>query len=538
MILGGYGGFGGRLSDLLAERGHHILVAGRSQLKAEKFCEKIENGQAVQMDRNGNIREAIIQHQPDLIIDAAGPFQGSSYRVAEHSIAAAIPYLDLADGRAFVCGIGKLDDAAIAAGVPVISGASSVPALSGAVIRHLASETEHVEAIEMAISASNKATVGSSVSNAILSYVGKPIQVRQAGRWDTVYGWQDIRSIDFEVNDTPGIGKRLVALADVPDLELVPRQFENMPAVSFRAGTELAFQNRGLWIASWPVRWGWIRSLEPAAKFLLSLQNVTRALGSDVSGMKVELFGHMESKPSRNSWTLIAQKGDGPQIPTFAAVILSEKILCGQLKAGAYEASQLLTLSEFQPLFDRYAIAHETITRETVPSLYQRVMGSDFEQLPGSLQQLHTVMRDGGFRGEAEVTRGKNPIARSIATIFGFPTVGKHDLQVHIKIDDKGERWTRSFSGKIFASHLRKSGRYLTENFGLLQFQFALPVTDGSLTMVMTGWKFGFLPLPLFLAPRSEASEWEESGRFHFDVPITLPLVGLMVHYRGWLEPR
>ncbi len=537
LILGGYGGFGARLSGLLAERGHHILVAGRSQLKAEKFCQKIKNGQALQMDRNGDIQQAITQYQPNLIIDAAGPFQGSSYRVAEHSIASAIPYLDLADGRAFVCGIGKLDDAAIAAGVPVISGASSVPALSGAVIRHLASETEHVEAIEMAISASNKATVGSSVSKAILSYVGKPIRVRRAGHWDTGYGWQDIRSIDFDVNDTPGIGLRLVALADVPDLELVPRQFENMPSVSFRAGTELAFQNLGLWMASWPVRWGWIKSLEPAAKFLLSFQNITRVLGSDISGMKVSLFGHRAGKPCRKSWTLIAQKGDGPQIPTFAAVILAEKILRGQLKPGAYDASQLLTLSEFQSLFDCHAITHETVFRETAPSLYRRVMGCDFEQLPGSLQQLHTVLRDGGFRGEAQVTRGKNPLSRLIATIFGFPSVGKHDLQVHIKVDGKGERWTRRFSGKNFTSHLRKSGRFLTENFGPLQFQFALPVTDSRLTMVMTGWKFWCLPLPLFLAPRSEASEWEESERFHFDVPITLPLVGLMVHYRGWLEP-
>jgi hypothetical protein len=40
------------------------------------------------------------------------------------------------------------------------------------------------------------------------------------------------------------------------------------------------------------------------------------------------------------------------------------------------------------------------------------------------------------------------------------------------------------------------------------------------------------------LAPRSDASEFTgPDGRFHFDVRISLPIGGLLVHYRGWLEP-
>ena len=45
------------------------------------------------------------------------------------------------------------------------------------------------------------------------------------------------------------------------------------------------------------------------------------------------------------------------------------------------------------------------------------------------------------------------------------------------------------------------------------------------------------IPLPQSVAPRTHAREWQEQGRFHFDVPISLPLVGLVVHYTGWLEP-
>lgn len=64
--------------------------------------------------------------------------------------AAGVAYLDLADDRAFVTGIG-----AIRADVPILSGASSVSALLGAVVRDLAGGMERVTAVEAAIAASN-----------------------------------------------------------------------------------------------------------------------------------------------------------------------------------------------------------------------------------------------------------------------------------------------------------------------------------------------------------------------------------------------
>lgn len=188
LVLGGYGGFGGRLSQILAARGHHVIVAGRSLEKTKHFCQTIKNSEPVQADRNSDIGNVFAQHQPDLVIDAVGPFQGSSYQLVGLCIAAAIPYLDLADSRDFVCGINDLNDATTTAGIPAISGASSVPALSGAAIRHLALQSFQIEAVEMAISASNKAAAGPSVSKAILSYVGKPIKIRRGGQWQTGYG--------------------------------------------------------------------------------------------------------------------------------------------------------------------------------------------------------------------------------------------------------------------------------------------------------------------------------------------------------------
>jgi len=46
------------------------------------------------------------------------------------------------------------------------------------------------------------------------------------------------------------------------------------------------------------------------------------------------------------------------------------------------------------------------------------------------------------------------------------------------------------------------------------------------------------IPLPRRLAPGGIAYESAEDGRFRFFVEITLPLIGLIVRYQGWLAAR
>ena len=67
----------------------------------------------------------------------SGRMADDPYRVARAAIAAGAHYIDLADDGAFVAGIGALDEEARAAGVAVISGASSVPAISAAALDEL-----------------------------------------------------------------------------------------------------------------------------------------------------------------------------------------------------------------------------------------------------------------------------------------------------------------------------------------------------------------------------------------------------------------
>lgn len=488
------------------------------------------------LDRSG-ITAALKEHEPDIVVDASGPFQAMDHAIPKACIVAGVHYVDIADSRDFVCGIRVLDEAARAAGVVLLSGASSVPALSGAAVQHLAQGMDRVRSVEMAISASNKATAGPAVSAAIVGQVGQPMHIWRGQRWAKAFGWQELCSVTFGCEGTKTISGRCAGLVDVPDLALLPERLAGRPAVSFRAGTELSFQNWGLWIASWLVRWKLVATLAPLARFLHPLQSLTRSLGSDRSAMSVRLFGDVQGRRVERRWTLIANLGDGPEIPTLSVAPIVARILSGLETAGARDAGEALTLRDYADAFGELAIHHDTEELPTSPSLYERVMGDRFPRLPPEVRAIHDIFRDGGAAGEAEVTGAANPLAAFIALFVGFPQPGRHRLHVHFREVDGRESWMRDFEGRRFRSHLSQQGRWLVERFGPFRFAFDLPSDRRGLTMVMQRWWVGSLPLPLWLAPCSTAREWAEDGRFHFDVPIALPLIGQLVHYRGWLEP-
>lgn len=535
LIIGGYGGFGARLARRLAARGHGVIVAGRSLDKARRFCATLPAAEPAALDRAADISAALAALRLDLVIDAAGPFQASDHAVPKACIAAAIPYVDLADARGFVGEIGALDAAARAAGIAIVAGASSVPALSGAAVRAITHDMAAVRSVEMAITASNRAGAGPSVTRAVLSYAGQALPLWRGRRWTTGFGWQEMRRARFAVTGQPVLD-RWVALADVPDLALMPHALPGQPAVAFRAGTEFGFQNLFLWVASWPVRWCWIRGLEGAAPWLSRLQRLTIRLGGTRSAMRVTARGRRADGAVERRWTLLADRGDGPEIPTLAAVLIAEAILGGGIPPGATDASRLLALADFAPLFAELAVTQEIAEQALPPPLYRRLLGSAFDRLPPLVAALHDICADDGAEGEGHVTRGRGPLSALAGAIMGFPPAGDHPLHVAFTADESGERWTRRFGPHAFSSRLSARAGLLIERFGPIRFGFALVADADGLAMRLDRWSIAGLPLPLAFAPRLSGREWQEGDRFRFEVDAALPLVGRVVRYEGWLR--
>ena len=194
LILGGYGTFGGRLAHLLArEERLTLFLAGRSIQKAKKFSDGLPSGAQkvpVFFDRNANVEAQIREIRPDLVVDAMGPFQvygEDPYRVVKACIANGVDYMDLADGSDFVKGIRQFDQGAKEKNIHILSGVSSFPVLTAAVVRKLSHDMTCVTTIKGGIAPSPYAGVGLNVIRAIASYAGKPVSMVRNGKPATGY---------------------------------------------------------------------------------------------------------------------------------------------------------------------------------------------------------------------------------------------------------------------------------------------------------------------------------------------------------------
>ncbi|MGC3984421.1 MAG: saccharopine dehydrogenase NADP-binding domain-containing protein [Pseudorhodoferax sp.] len=348
LVLGGYGFFGRRLVQRLNQfAGLELIVAGRSRVRGQALVDAlasdaVSKASAMQIDvGDAEFSNTLKALRPAAVVHTCGPFQGQAYRVAQACIAAGAHYIDLADGREFVCGIAALDSAARAAGVAVISGASSVPALSGAAADQLAQGMDAVSLIDIGISPGNRTERGLSTVQAILSYCGRPLPSAGSQRFGWVGRWR-------HAYPAP-VGQRLLSPCDVPDLTLLPPRHPGRPDVRFGAGLELPLLHWGMNGMAALARWGWVRDWSRHARALKRMADCFRTLGSDAGAMHVRVTGRSaDGNTQSRLWTLLASDGDGPFVPTLAAAALVRRLQSGNAElTGAKPCIGLLSLDDF-----------------------------------------------------------------------------------------------------------------------------------------------------------------------------------------------
>ncbi|MEB3045870.1 SDR family oxidoreductase [Rhizobium mulingense] len=562
LIIGGYGTFGGRLARLLGDEPRlRLLIAGRSLEKADDFVAELRSPrgwagrlggndlgawlQAVAFDRDGDLIEQLTRLRPDLVIDASGPFQSfgeDPYKVVRACIGLDIDYADLADSTGFVAGISGLDAEARAKGTFALSGLSSLPALSFAALAAMAPQFSRIESVAAGIAPSAHVKIGLNVVKAIASYAGKPVAVLREGGPAAGSGLIDDMRVTIAPPGVAPLASRNFLLVDAPDLALLPQQVPGLQSTFTGVGTEPQALQRLLGLAARLVRLRLLPSLRPFSRVLQEASH-RFALGAHRGGMFVRAGGlDRDGRRITSSWDLIAEGDDGPFIPVIGVEALVRRLLEGiRPESGARPAAGELSLADFEVAFRRFKITSGIrldYEEEPLP-LYRRILGSAFEQLPPALAAIHA----GGTRlasGRARIERGGGLLARLVAGVIGFPPAGD-DVPVAVRFaaDGDGEIWTRSFGAKTFRSwQAAGTGRdrhLLAEVFGPFRVLLALVPEGDRLRLVVRGWRFCGIPLPLFLAPGGDTYEEEREGRFHFHVEIGGRLTGLVVRYTGWL---
>jgi hypothetical protein len=551
LIVGGYGIFGGRLVELLENDPRlTLLVAGRSLESARKFCEGRTKAAATLVptlfDRTSDDTTQLAALNAAVVVDASGPFQvygNNGYRLIEQCIACKINYLDLADGSDFVAGIAKLDAAAKAAGIHVLSGVSSFPVLTVAVVRRLSDGIQNIQSIRGGIAPSPYAGVGLNVIRAIASYSGQTIPLKRGGR--NAIGSPFTESIRFVIA-VPGripLQSKRFSLVDVPDLRALTKLWPEATDVWMGAGPVPVPLHWALMGFAWLVR---IRLLPNLSWMSGAMHFVTNHVrwGEHRGGMFVEVAGRSGKGLSIvREWHLLAEGDDGPLIPCMAVEAVIRNVLAGKSPpAGARTAISDVDLSDYEDLFARrtiYTGVREQANQPIAP-LYERILGQTWAQLAPEIRQLHSVTSASSFAGRCTVVRGRNPLAWLTATAIGFPKAGANqNISVELVREGDGERWVRTSGGRTFSS-VQTAGRgpakwLVRERFGPVSVDMALVVDGPTLHYIVRRWALFGISLPLLFGPRSTAMESVQDGQFCFDVTISHPLIGLIVRYRGLL---
>lgn len=358
MILGGYGHFGVKIAEALIRDNIPIIIVGRNQDKLTNTINHLKqkyptaNITGSCFDIYKNLDERLKELKPFIVIHTSGPFQNQDYTIPKICIENHAHYLDIADAREYVRDISTLNDLAMRNNVSVISGASSVPGLTSAVIDEYKSTFSELDHLKFGISSGQQTPGGVATTHAILSYTGKKIPTYKGAK-GKVIGWQGLHRVEL-----PGCGKRWQSNCSIPDLDLFPEYYD-LKSIEFSGGVESSFLHLSLWCMSWLVRWGMPIRLGKYSNLFYRVAKSFDRFGSDAGGLYIFLSGKdLQGKPKNIKWFIIARKNHGLYIPTIPAIVLAKKIFHGEYSTvGAKPCVGLVSLKELLAEMNDYDIS-------------------------------------------------------------------------------------------------------------------------------------------------------------------------------------
>jgi short subunit dehydrogenase-like uncharacterized protein len=313
-----------------------MLIAGRDFGRSTMHADELaESGISARPVDPEDLRALLAQERPALLIDASGPFRGRDLTVPRICIQTRTPYLDVSSDPEYALSVRVLNQAAIAAGIPVLSGAGITPCVTLAAVDAVAASMTKVEAVRIVLCPGNHQPFGSASYASLLARTGKSFRWRRGGRRRTTHGWQDMRHAIL-----PEIGRRAISAFETPDVALLLERWPNLREATVHAGLELGGLQRCLWALSWLGRFG--VNLAKARGSLEAMARMFGHLGTRRYVLRVSLEGRSGIDRVDRSFTLLAE--DGGHLAATPAMILARRILLGPPpQAGARIASVTLT---------------------------------------------------------------------------------------------------------------------------------------------------------------------------------------------------
>lgn len=174
----------------------------------------------------------------------------------------------------------------------------------------------------------------------------------------------------------------------------------------------------------------------------------------------------------------------------------------------------------------------------TQHSMVEAVLGPAYAMLPPAVQAFHRLRGRVELHGEVSIEPPHSPLARLIGRLLGSPRqAAQGPIRFELDAAPEAETWTRHFPGRTMQSSMQLIDGGTREQLGAADLRFTLHATDGKLVMQLRAMRFLGIPCPRWLLPRIVAEETGDAqGRLHFHVAASVPGVGLVTRYRGWLD--
>ena len=172
----------------------------------------------------------------------------------------------------------------------------------------------------------------------------------------------------------------------------------------------------------------------------------------------------------------------------------------------------------------------------TAPSMYEAIMGASFQRLPTAVQAFHRLKGKHVLHGQVRTEAPVTFLARLLARSLGSPlSPSEGPIRFELDAHPDHEVWVRHFPTKTMMSRLSLYRGGLTESLGLTRLDFDLEAANDRLVISLKRLHFLGVPCPAWAMPMVVAEEEGRDGNVHFNVRASLPIIGLVAGYRGYL---
>ena len=273
IVLGGLGQFGRTAAEELRRLGVNSLIASRGA------------GADLRIDANdaASLRAAL--KKGDVVVDAAGPFHARTIALIDTAIEVGFDVVDLNDDLQYAQNVLKYERDIAMAQIRVLSSASSVSAISAAVVQQCGIKAPRRVTAYLAPASRHTANRGTALS--LLRSVGRPVQVFRRGTLESRAGWSEASRFSFP---SP-VGRINGRLFESADSMYLPRIWPTLQQVEMYVDTNTAGVNSLLQLAA---------MFQPVRELLLQKIDwgtwLARKLGSSAGGIGYEIEGDSERR--------------------------------------------------------------------------------------------------------------------------------------------------------------------------------------------------------------------------------------------------